>query len=67
MENKIGNPECLKNLHYYVRTSDDALEVMTELRTFFLDDRDLMYFADWLEVTVKQICTCQLACATSDP
>lgn len=46
-------PECLRSLHWYIQTSEDALEIAGELGVFFPDDEEIGWFATWLRNTAK--------------
>ena len=54
-------PSCLKNINYYLRTCEDAIEIAAELRIFFSEDSRLMGFAEWLESTSKYCETYELS------
>lgn len=63
IEDKVGLPfpECLKNINWTLRTSDDAIEIARGLRTFFASDHNLIMFADWLDETCKYCSTYELS------
>lgn len=54
-------PMCLGNICMWIRSNCEAIEVAKELRVFFHDDSDLMYFADWLDKTAAHCSTYELS------
>jgi len=46
-------PDCLKNINWYLRTTENAIEIADELTIFFGDDDNLMDFVVWLRKTSK--------------
>ena len=46
-------PDCLRDINFYLRNVNDAVEIADELTIFFGDDDDLMDFAKWLRLTSK--------------
>lgn len=64
LSSRIGRPfpDCLRCIHMYVSTSEDAIEVANELCMFFAEDDNLMHFASWLKLTANYGCTYEFSC-----
>lgn len=50
-------PSCLLNICWDLRTREDALQIAEALKTFFLEDEGLTYFAKWLTKTARYCST----------
>jgi hypothetical protein len=46
-------PERIRHCIFYIRTPEDAIRIATDLRDYFPEDEDILYFANWLEKTSK--------------
>lgn len=53
-------PSCLNYINHNLRSREDAIEISKGLRLFFKEDEDLMYFANWLDMTSKYCSTYEL-------
>ena len=54
-------PECLKNICWTLNTRDDAVDIAQALDEFFVDDRKLAGFAEWLRETATCCSTYELS------